>query len=106
MPTKLLDEVDVLVEAGVYPSKEELLEEAIRALLRSRPELRQAMAVALYRQGRVSLARAAEIAGLNQEAFKALIQDLNIPYEVPPIGTRAVHEETKRLHYRATDEEK
>ncbi len=105
MPTKLLDEVEVLVETGVYPNKEELLEEAIRTLLRTRPELRQAMATALYRQGRVSLARAAEIAGLDQEAFKALMQDLGVPYKVPSVGMRAVREETKYLHQEHTNEE-
>jgi len=89
MSPRLLEDVDLLVERGLYESKDELLEDAVRTLLRTRPDLRQELAVALYARGRVSLARAAELAGLDQESFKALLQE--------PVGKRAVREEVDTL---------
>lgn len=44
----------------------------MRSLLRSKPELRGQLAIELYRQGKVSLSRAAEIGGVDMESFKAL----------------------------------
>lgn len=97
MPPKLLEDVDLLVERGLYESKDELLEDAVRALLRTRPDLRQELALALYTRGRISLARAAELAGLDQESFKALLRDVGIAYRVPPVGKHVVREEVNLL---------
>ncbi|RMD62850.1 UPF0175 family protein [Candidatus Parcubacteria bacterium] len=93
MPLKLLEDVDILVEQGVYTSKDELLDDAIRALLRTRPELRQELALALYTRGRISLTRAAEMAGLDIESFKDLLHDMGVPYRVSPVGKETVREE-------------
>ena len=97
MSPRLLEDVDLLVERGLYESKDELLEDAVRTLLRTRPDLRQELAVALYVRGRVSLARAAELAGLDQESFKALLREVGVAYRVPPVGKRAVREEVDTL---------
>jgi len=47
-----------------------LLEDAFRTLLEVRPGIKIDMAIEMYRNEKVSLARAAEIAGLCQEGFK------------------------------------
>ena len=103
MRLKLLEDLDLLIEQGLYESKDELLEDAVRTLLRTRPELRQKLALALYARGRVSLARAAEMAGLDQEAFKALLHDVGIAYRIPSVGKHAVHEEVNLLRAERSD---
>ena len=74
----LLDEIGILVEHGVYRDKESLLKDAFRSLLRSKPELRQRLAVELYAMGKVSLSKAAEISGSDIENFKELLRESGI----------------------------
>jgi predicted HTH domain antitoxin len=94
--TTLLEDVNILVQEGIYEDQETLLQDAIRALLRSKPELRIRLAVALYKQKKVSFARAAEIAGVDQESFKELLQKAGIQYKVEPVG-KAVRSEVDQL---------
>ena len=94
--SSLLDELDVLVERGVYRSRESLLIDAVRSLLRSKPELRAQLAIGLYARGEVSLSRAAEIAGVDIESFKELLREVGVTRVVPPVG-EAVHCEVEQL---------
>ncbi|MEA3345789.1 MAG: UPF0175 family protein [Chloroflexota bacterium] len=99
----LLDELDVLVERGIYEDKAALLKDAMRSLLRSKPELRAQLAVELYRRGKVSLSRAAEIGGMDIESFKELLREAGIPRTIPSVG-EAVEQETEWLmHLRARE---
>lgn len=75
------EDVELLRRAGVYESDAAVIEDAIRSLLRSKPELRIELAVAKYRTGRVSRNRAAEIAGLSPEEFKELLHERAVPRE-------------------------
>lgn len=80
----LLDELDVLIERGIYGDQEALIEDALRALLRSKPHLRRQLAIELYKQGRVSLSRGAEIEGVDIESFKESLRETGVPRIVPP----------------------
>jgi predicted HTH domain antitoxin len=64
------EEIDSLIRARSYASKEELISDAIRALLVQKPELKIEIATDLYKNGKVSLWKAADIAGIGQEEFK------------------------------------
>lgn len=64
------DDIAVLRSIGAYASEEEVLKDAVQALLSERPELRLELAVGKYRDGAISLNRAAEVAGLSPEEFK------------------------------------
>jgi predicted HTH domain antitoxin len=66
----LEEELKAVVQAGAYASKEEAIRHALEVLLAAHAPLRVNTAVELYRQGTVTIARAAEIAGLELEAFK------------------------------------
>ncbi|NUM34543.1 MAG: UPF0175 family protein [Candidatus Brocadiae bacterium] len=66
----LEEEINALIKTGIFPDKQALYNEAIRFLFRHRPELKITSAIELYTKGNVSLSRAAEIAGLDMEAFK------------------------------------
>ena len=82
----LLDKLTVLVEHGIYKNQDALVQDALRALLRSKPALRGQLAIALYQQGEVSLARAAEISGLDIESFKELLREAGVVRRIPPAG--------------------
>src|SRR3954467_7352584 len=64
------DNLAALVEAGGYDSERELLRVALEALIDAKPELRLEMAITLWRQGKITLGRAAEIAHSDRESFK------------------------------------
>lgn len=73
MQDSLLDElVGALTEEGLVDPKS-VREEAMRLYLNTHPTLKLDGAVALWRKERVSLAKAAEIAGLTVPEFKELI---------------------------------
>ncbi len=69
MVEDLLRDVKILSEKGYY-SEEDLEREAYRALLREKPELRVAIAIEKYKDGGISLNKAAEIAGVTTEEMK------------------------------------
>jgi predicted HTH domain antitoxin len=94
--TTLLDAVTVLIERGIYKDRDALLQDALRALLRSKPELRGQLAVALYQRGDVSLTRAAEISGLDIESCKELLREVGVVRDIPPVG-QEVHNEVQQL---------
>lgn len=88
----LLDELDILVERGIYKNREELLQDAMRSLLRSKPELRVQVAIELYKRGKVSLSRGAEIGGVDIESFKEVLREAGIVRAIPPVGEAMRHE--------------
>jgi predicted HTH domain antitoxin len=53
-----------------YKSRDALYEDAFRALLNLKPELKVEIAVEFYLREEVSLSKASEIAGLDVESFK------------------------------------
>jgi predicted HTH domain antitoxin len=81
MEAKLLDDlVEVLTETeGVDPH--EMRAEALRLYMNVHPTLKLGGAVALWRKNRVSLARAAEIAGLTVPEFKEVLAARGITRE-------------------------
>ncbi len=92
----ILDELDVLVERGIYKDREELLRDAVRSLLRSKPELRGQLAIELYKRGKVSLSRGAEIGGVDIESFKELLREAGIIRTIPPAGG-AIRNEVEQI---------
>ena len=71
-------ELNALINAGVFQSKGEAVEEALRMLFVTRPQLRAEAAIHLFKSGEVTLGRAAEIAGLVRWEFEALLADRGI----------------------------
>lgn len=75
----LEEELKAVVRAGGYRSKREAVRHALEVLLAANPDLRIRTAVELYRHGKVTLARGAEVAGLELEAFKEKLAAEEIP---------------------------
>ncbi len=80
-----------------YPDKKEVMKDALRALLRAKPELKKEVAVELFRNGTVSLSRAAEIYGSNVEDFKELLKERGIKIEIPHIPTEEIDKEVESI---------
>ena len=88
---------EILVGMGRYPSKNDLIEDALRALLRAKPELKRDVAIELYKKKEVSLSRAAEMCGLNIEEFKESLKERGITISVPSIPVEEVDKEVARI---------
>ena len=94
----MLDEIDrILVDIGKYPNREELMKDALRALLRAKPELKKEVAVELYRKRAVSISRAAEIYGSNIEDFKELLKERGVKIEIPHIPIEEIDKEVESI---------
>lgn len=94
------EEMESLTRAGHYSDKEEVLKDAFRALLESRPELRISIAAELYKEERISLNRAARIAGVTAEEMKELLRSRGIELKrgfTKPKERRAKAEELAKL---------
>ena len=78
LPQLVKKEIDALVKAGYYSSKSDVVKDALRTFLYSRRNLRLAAAVELYKDGEVSLGKAAEIADMGTIEFKERLKDLGV----------------------------
>lgn len=78
----LADELEALVRTGHYSTPEEAIRHAIEVLLTANPPLRRSVALELFRLGKVTLSRAAEIAGVDVETFKQYLADAGEIVEV------------------------
>ncbi len=97
MKTVLSDLDGILLRIGKYENKGELIEDALRALLRAKPELRRDAAVELYTKKEVSLSRAAEIGGMNVADFNELLKERGIKISVPSILVEEIDKEVERI---------
>ncbi len=94
----VIDEIDkILVESGKYKSMDDVIRDALRALIRAKPELRNEIAIELYKRSEVSLSRASEICGLNIEDFKELLKERGIKIIVPEISNNEIIEELSKI---------
>jgi predicted HTH domain antitoxin len=82
MTTVLDRELNAIVKAGLFRSREEALTEAVNVLFAVRPAMRLEAAIALFKDGDVSLSRAAEMAGIDVITFHKLLADRGIPVTI------------------------
>jgi len=72
------ERVEAVIRSGVYTDESELYNEAIRTLFEVKSDLKTIAAVELYKEGGVSLEKAAEIAGVNVLQFKEILSQKGI----------------------------
>ncbi len=75
IPKIMKNEIDALVSSGYYSSKSDVVKDALRTMLRTRPDLKVAIAIEMYRKNDVSIGRGAEISGLTTVEFKEIFKD-------------------------------
>ena len=77
-------EIDSLVKTGRFASKSDVVRTALRTLLEENPGYKTDIAVELYKEGEVSLGRAAEIAEKDRESFKKILKERGVKIELKP----------------------
>lgn len=78
-----------LVQARLYDTEEDVVRDALRHLLRARPEVRIQVAVHRYQVEELSLARAANLAGVSWAQMKEILREKGIQ---PRLGPESVEE--------------
>lgn len=76
------DEIESLIKTGHFTSKSDVVKTALRMLKERYPEYRTDIAVEMFRDDKVSLGRAAEIAGMSRESFKEVLEERGIKREI------------------------
>jgi predicted HTH domain antitoxin len=90
-------EIEAVIKAGYYSSKSEVVKDALRLLFETRKELKVASAVELYKNGEISLGKAAEIAGVTIVEFKELLASKSIYRELEVEPTEKMDEKLKKF---------
>ena len=75
LPKKINEEIDAIINAGYYDNRSELLRDALRLFFTQKKEIRLAAAIELYRENKITISRAAEIAGIPLDNMKTILQD-------------------------------
>jgi len=93
------------VEARLYESEEALIQDALRSLLREKPQLRVELAIYRYQTEDISLAKAANIAGVSIEQMKEILLSRGIQPRLGPETKKEALEEiaTLRRHLDVTN---
>lgn len=68
--SSVINGADALVKMGIYSTKNELIEDALRTFFEFRKDMRVAAVVELYKTEEMSISRAAELAGVSTEEIK------------------------------------
>lgn len=91
------------VKANLYENKEAVIQDALRHLLRSKPNLRIQMAIFRYQQEELSLAKAAEIAGVSWAQMRDILLEHGIDPALGPENLADAEAEVAALRkYMAT----
>lgn len=97
LPKVMEAEIEAVIKAGYYSSKSEVVKDALRLLFETRKELKVASAIELYKNGEISLGKAAEIAGVTVVGFKELLASRGIYRELEVEPTEKMDEKLKKL---------
>ena len=89
--------VQDFVEARLYDSEDEVIQDALRHLLRIRPELRIQLAVYRYQTEGLSLAKAASLAGVSWAQMKDILMERGIQIRLGPETDEEAAEEAQVL---------
>ena len=82
-----------LMSAGLYKDEQAVVQDAIRALLSERPQLRLELAIHRYRSEAISLAKAAALAGVSWERMREILLSRGIqPLLGPETEAEAIKE--------------
>ncbi len=86
-----------LVNARLYPNSDAVIQDALRSLLQEKPQLRVELALYRYQSEDISLAKAAHLAGLNFDSFKALLVQRGIQPRLGPVDEQDARQEIAAL---------
>jgi len=97
LPRFMESEVRGLVKSGHYPSKIEVLKDALRTLFETKPNLKISAALEMYKNNDVSLSRAAEIAGVTIVEFREILANRGLTIVSESKSIREMDEKARVL---------
>jgi predicted HTH domain antitoxin len=89
--------VQEFVDARLYDSEEDVIQDALRHLLRSRADLRVQLAVHRYQTEGISLAKAASLAGVSWAQMKDILLEQGIQPHLGPETLEEARQEVEAL---------
>jgi predicted HTH domain antitoxin len=90
-------EAEDFVKANLYENEEAVIQDALRHLVRSRPDLRLNLVLYQYEQGDISLARAAELAGVSWAQMRDILIERRIQPKLGPLDAVEAQFEVETL---------
>lgn len=90
-------EVRDLVDAHVYESESDAIRDAVRHLLRARPDARIQVAVHRFQTEGLSVARAAALAGLSWPQMKDVLVERGVEPRLGPESVEEARDEVRVL---------
>lgn len=85
------------VAAGLYKDDESVVRDAVRALLTEKPQLRLEAAIHRYRTEDISLAKAAELAGVSWQRMQEILLSRGVQPRLGPETEEEAQEEVVTL---------
>jgi predicted HTH domain antitoxin len=82
------------VQASLYQNEEAVIQDALRSLLREKPQMRTELAIHRYQTEDISLARAASLAGVSFDRMKEILVSRGIQ---PRLGPETEEEAQKEI---------
>jgi predicted HTH domain antitoxin len=86
------------VKAQLYENEEAVIQDALRHLLRARADLRLRLAIYRYKTEGISLAKAANLAGLSWAQMKDVLVEHGVQLRLGPETVEEAQEEVDALH--------
>lgn len=78
LPNEIANELRLIKKTGLYRDEGEFITDAVNTLLSARKDVRESLAIELYKEGKISLGRFAELMNLGYEESKELLASRNI----------------------------
>ncbi len=85
------------VNARLYSDEESVIQDALRHLLRARPDFRIQLAIYRYQTEEISLAKAASLAGVSWAQMKDILVERAIQPRLGPETVEEAEDEVKAL---------
>jgi predicted HTH domain antitoxin len=86
-----------LVEARLYADRDAVIQDALRSLLHEKPQLRVELAIYRYQTEDISLAKAAQLAGISFDRMKALLVQRGVQLRLGPADEAEAREEVAAM---------
>lgn len=78
LPNDIASELKLIKKTGLYKDEGEFIKDAVNTLLSARKDVRESLAVELYKEGKISLGRFAELMNRSYEESKELLASKKI----------------------------
>lgn len=86
-----------LVNAGLYENESAAIQDALRLLFQEKPQVRIALAVYRYQTEKISLAKAASMAGVSFDRMKDILVSRGVQLRLGPETLEEAREEVKAM---------